>query len=117
MLELISENDTTVLLEGESGTGKELFAKAIHSLSYRKKGPMITVNCGSIPDTLLESELFGYKAGAFTDAKKDKPGRIALAENGTLFLDEIGDISQLLEVRLLRMIRWEVQNQKNLMSE
>jgi transcriptional regulator with PAS, ATPase and Fis domain len=108
MLELISENDTTVLLEGESGTGKELFAKAIHSLSHRKKGPMITVNCGSIPDTLLESELFGYKAGAFTDAKRDKPGRIALAENGTLFLDEIGDISQLLQVRLLRILQDKV---------
>jgi PAS domain S-box-containing protein len=88
MLELISERDSTVLIEGESGTGKELFAKAIHSVSPRKKGPLITVNCSAIPDTLLESELFGYKAGAFTDAKKDKPGRLALAENGTLFLDE-----------------------------
>lgn len=105
MLELVSESDTTVLLEGESGTGKELFAKAIHSLSYRKKGPMITVNCGALPDTLLESELFGYKAGAFTDAKKDKPGRLALAENGTLLLDEIGDISQLLQVKLLRVLQ------------
>nr|MBC8360977.1 sigma 54-interacting transcriptional regulator [Candidatus Desulfatibia profunda] len=105
MLELISENDTTILLEGESGTGKELFAKAIHTLSHRKKGPMITVNCGALPDTLLESELFGYKAGAFTDAKKDKPGRLALAENGTLFLDEIGDISPLLQIRLLRVLQ------------
>ncbi|MBW2670959.1 MAG: sigma 54-interacting transcriptional regulator, partial [Deltaproteobacteria bacterium] len=105
MLEIISESDTTILLEGESGTGKELFAKAIHSLSHRKKGPMITVNCGALPDTLLESELFGYKAGAFTDAKKDKLGRLALAENGTLFLDEIGDISQLLQVRLLRVLQ------------
>ena len=108
MLEIISENDTTILLEGESGTGKELFAKAIHSLSHRKKGPMITVNCGALPDTLLESELFGYKAGAFTDAKKDKPGRLALAENGTLFLDEIGDISQLLQGRLLRVLQDKV---------
>ena len=108
MLELISESDTTVLLEGESGTGKELFAKAIHSLSHRKNGPIITINCGSLPDTLLESELFGYKAGAFTDAKKDKLGRIALAENGTLFLDEIGDISQLLQVRLLRVLQDKV---------
>ena len=108
MLEIISESDTTILLEGESGTGKELFAKAIHSLSHRKKGPMITVNCGALPDTLLESELFGYKAGAFTDAKKDKPGRLALAENGTLFLDEIGDISQLLQVRLLRVLQDKV---------
>jgi len=108
MLEIISENDTTILLEGESGTGKELFARAIHSLSKKKKGPMITVNCGALPDTLLESELFGYKAGAFTDAKKDKPGRLALAENGTLFLDEIGDISQLLQVRLLRVLQDKV---------
>ncbi|OIN96634.1 MAG: Fis family transcriptional regulator [Deltaproteobacteria bacterium CG1_02_45_11] len=108
MLELVSESNTTVLLEGESGTGKELFAKAIHSLSHRRKGPMITINCGSLPDTLLESELFGYKAGAFTDAKKDKPGRLALAENGTLFLDEIGDISQSLQVRLLRVLQDKV---------
>ena len=105
MLEQVAESDSTILLEGESGTGKELFAKAIHSLSPRKKGPMITVNCGSLPDTLLESELFGYKAGAFTDAKKDKPGRLALAERGTLFLDEIGDISPALQVRLLRILQ------------
>ena len=105
MLELIAESDTTVLIEGESGTGKELFAKAIHSLGNRKKCPLITINCGSIPDSLLESELFGYKAGAFTDAKKDKPGRLALAEGGTLFLDEIGDISQLLQVKLLRVLQ------------
>lgn len=108
MLELISEGDTTVLIEGESGTGKELFAKAIHSLSHRKEGPLITVNCGSLPDTLLESELFGYKAGAFTDAKKDKPGRLALAEGGTLFLDEIGDISPALQIRLLRVLQDKV---------
>ncbi len=108
MLEQVAESDATILLEGESGTGKELFAKAIHSLSPRKKGPMITVNCGSLPDTLLESELFGYKAGAFTDAKKDKPGRLALAENGTLFLDEIGDISPALQVRLLRILQDKV---------
>lgn len=107
-LELVSEGDTTILIEGESGTGKELFARAIHYLSKRKKGPIITVNCGSLPDTLLESELFGYKSGAFTDAKKDKPGRIALAENGTLFLDEIGDVSNLLQVRLLRVLQDKV---------
>ena len=105
MLELIAESDTTVLIEGESGTGKELFAKAIHSVSNRRKAPLITINCSSIPDTLLESELFGYKAGAFTDAKKDKPGRLALAEGGTIFLDEIGDISQLLQVKLLRVLQ------------
>jgi len=108
MLELVSGNDTTVLLEGESGTGKELFARAIHSLSQRKKGPIITVNCGALPDTLLESELFGYKAGAFTDAKRDKPGRFAQAENGTLFLDEIGDISPMLQMRLLRVLQEKV---------
>ncbi len=105
LLELIAESDTTVLLEGESGTGKELFAKAIHSLSRRKEGPLVTINCGSLPDTLLESELFGYKAGAFTDAKRDKPGRIAQAEGGTLFLDEIGDVSAMLQVRLLKVLQ------------
>jgi PAS domain S-box-containing protein len=105
ILEQIAQSNTTVLLVGESGTGKELFAKAIHSLSLRKEGPMITINCGALPDTLLESEMFGYKAGAFTDAKKDKPGRLALAERGTLFLDEIGNISPALQVRLLRVLQ------------
>jgi len=105
MLEQVSESNTTIILEGESGTGKELFAKAIHSLSQRKNGPMVTINCGSLPDTLLESELFGYKAGAFTDAKKDKPGRLAIAEGGTVFLDEIGDISPALQMRLLRVLQ------------
>jgi PAS domain S-box-containing protein len=108
MLELVAGSDATVLLEGESGTGKELFARAIHSLSHRKNGPMITVNCGALPDTLLESELFGYKAGAFTDAKRNKPGRLAMAEKGTLFLDEIGDISPMLQMRLLRVLQDKV---------
>ncbi|HBB17946.1 MAG TPA: Fis family transcriptional regulator [Syntrophus sp. (in: bacteria)] len=101
----VAGSASTVLLEGESGTGKELFARAIHHLSPRKKQPFIAVNCGALPDTLLESELFGYKAGAFTDAKKDKPGRFRLAERGTLFLDEIGDISPALQVRLLRVLQ------------
>ncbi len=101
----IAESESTVLIEGESGTGKELFARAIHNLSLRRKKPLITVNCGALPDTLLESELFGYKAGAFTDAKKDKPGRFALAKGGTIFLDEIGDISPALQVRLLRVLQ------------
>ena len=101
----MADSASTVLLEGESGTGKELFARAIHHLSPRKKQPFIAVNCGALPDTLLESELFGYKAGAFTDAKKDKPGRFRLAERGTLFLDEIGDISTALQVRLLRVLQ------------
>jgi PAS domain S-box-containing protein len=108
LLEQVSESNATVLLVGESGTGKELFAKAIHSLSMRKEGPMVTINCGALPDNLLESELFGYKAGAFTDAKKDKPGRLALAEGGTVFLDEIGDISPALQVRLLRVLQDKV---------
>ncbi|MBN1125144.1 MAG: sigma 54-interacting transcriptional regulator [Sedimentisphaerales bacterium] len=101
----IAESNTTTLIEGESGTGKELFARAIHTLSFRKDKPFVAVNCGALPDTLLESELFGYKAGAFTDAKKDKPGRFALAEGGTIFLDEIGDISVSVQVKLLRVLQ------------
>jgi len=101
----VAESDSTVLIEGESGTGKELVAHALHNLSYRKDGPIVTVNCGALPDTLLESELFGYKAGAFTGARKDKPGRFAIAEGGTIFLDEISDISPALQVRLLRVIQ------------
>jgi len=101
----IAESNTTVLIEGESGTGKELFARAIHNISFRKDKPFVTVNCGALPETLLESELFGYKAGAFTDAKKDKPGRFALAEGGTIFLDEIGDVSPAVQVKLLRVLQ------------
>jgi PAS domain S-box-containing protein len=105
LLPKVAKSESTVLLEGASGTGKELFAQAIHNLSARAKKPFITVNCAALPDTLLESELFGYKAGAFTDAKKDRPGRFALAEGGTIFLDEIGDISPALQVRLLRVLQ------------
>lgn len=101
----LSDSMSTVLIEGESGTGKELIARAIHNLSPRKQKPFIIVNCGALPDTLLESELFGYKAGAFTDARKDKPGRFKLAHRGTIFLDEIGDISPALQVRLLRVLQ------------
>jgi len=101
----IAESDSTVLIAGASGTGKELFARAIHNLSYRKKKPFLAVNCAALPDTLLESELFGYKAGAFTDARKDKPGRFALAQGGTILLDEIGDISPGMQVRLLRVLQ------------
>jgi PAS domain S-box-containing protein len=104
ILPQVAESDSTVLIEGESGTGKELFARAIHNLSSRRGKPLVTVNCGALPDTLLESEMFGYKAGAFTDARKDKPGRFALAEGGTIFLDEIGDVSPALQVRLLRVL-------------
>ena len=105
VLPQISSSESTVLIQGETGTGKELLARAVHSLSPRAKEPFVAVNCGALPDTLLESELFGYKAGAFTGAEKDKPGRFALAENGTLFLDEIGDVSPALQIRLLRVLQ------------
>jgi PAS domain S-box-containing protein len=101
----ISGSESTVLIQGASGTGKELFAKAIHNLSQRKNKPFIKVNCGALPDTLLESELFGYEKGAFTDAKKNKPGRFALANGGTIFLDEVGDMSPSLQVKLLRVLQ------------
>lgn len=101
----IAESDSTVLIHGESGTGKELFARAIHNLSRRKKMPFIAIDCGALPDNLLESELFGYKKGAFTDARKDKPGRFAIAEGGTIFLDEIGDLPLFLQAKLLRVLQ------------
>jgi transcriptional regulator with PAS, ATPase and Fis domain len=100
----IAASESSVLIEGPTGTGKELFAKAIHDLSARSEHKYVAVNCGALPDTLLESELFGYKKGAFTDARHDKPGRFALAEGGTLFLDEISDISTALQVKLLRVL-------------
>jgi PAS domain S-box-containing protein len=108
LLPPVAESDSTVLVEGPSGTGKELFARAIHQLSRRHAKKFIALNCGALPDTLLESELFGYKAGAFTDARKDKPGRFALAEGGTIFLDEIGDISPAMQTRLLRVLQERV---------
>ncbi len=104
----IAQTATTVLVTGESGTGKELIARSIHALSPRKEKPLVAINCGALPDNLLESELFGYKAGAFTDAKKDKPGKFALAEGGTIFLDEIGDISAAMQVKLLRVLQEKV---------
>ena len=100
----IAASGSTVLIEGPSGSGKELFARSIHDLSKRK-GKFIALNCAAMPDTLLESELFGYKKGAFSEAKKDKPGRFALAQSGTLLLDEIGDISTALQVKLLRVLQ------------
>ncbi|MCC6490502.1 MAG: sigma 54-interacting transcriptional regulator [Candidatus Hydrogenedentes bacterium] len=108
ILPQVADSTSTVLIEGPSGTGKELFARAIHNLSPRKNKPFIAVNCGALPDTLLESELFGHKAGAFTDARRDKPGRFALASGGTIFLDEIGDISAAMQMRLLRVLQERV---------
>ncbi len=100
----IAESDCNVLIEGASGCGKSLVAKTLHNLSERSKKPFITVNCGALPETLLESELFGYEKGAFTDAKRNKSGRFALAEGGTIFLDEIAEMPFHLQVKLLRVI-------------
>jgi PAS domain S-box-containing protein len=105
VLPAIAASPSTVLICGETGTGKELIARTIHSLSHHHKGPFVAISCGALPDTLLESELFGYKAGAFTGARKDKPGRFARAKKGTLFLDEIGEVSPALQVRLLRVLQ------------
>jgi PAS domain S-box-containing protein len=104
-LPLVAESESTVLIQGATGTGKELFARTIHNLSPRRKGRFVAVNCAALPDTLLESELFGYKAGAFTDAKQDKPGRFELARGGTIFLDEICDLNPVVQVRLLRVLQ------------
>lgn len=101
----IAASDSTLLIQGETGTGKELLARAVHNLSPRQKMPFVAVNCGALPDTLLESELFGYEPGAFTGATKHKPGRFSIAEGGTIFLDEIGEISPALQVRLLRVLQ------------
>ncbi len=105
ILPQIAQSDSSVLIEGETGTGKEVMAKAIHNLSNRKEKPFIAINCGALPDTLLESELFGHMAGAFTGATKDKPGHFALAQGGTIFLDEIGETSAAFQVRILRAVQ------------
>jgi DNA-binding NtrC family response regulator len=96
--------DTTVLLEGESGTGKELFARALHALSPRADGPFVAINCAAIPETLLETELFGHEKGAFTGAAARKPGKFEIAHRGTLFLDEIGDLPLSLQAKILRVL-------------
>ncbi len=105
ILPTIAASESCVLVYGETGAGKNLIAKAIHLHSMRRKGPLITVNCGALPETLLESEIFGYRAGAFTGAVRDRKGRIAAAEGGTLFLDEIGDMPLSMQVKLLRFLQ------------
>jgi DNA-binding NtrC family response regulator len=102
---LVLENDVTVLLQGESGTGKDMVASAIHRYSNRKNKPFIAINCGAIPDNLIESELFGHEKGAFTGAEKDRVGKFELANNGTLFLDEISELSLNQQTKLLRVIQ------------
>jgi two-component system, NtrC family, response regulator AtoC len=104
MLPLLAQNDSSVLITGETGTGKDLVAEAIHEASNRAKGPFIKINCGALPETLLESELFGHRKGAFTGAVENKPGRFRLAHNGTLFLTEVGDLPLLLQVKLLSFL-------------
>jgi DNA-binding NtrC family response regulator len=105
VIEKVADTPSTVLITGESGTGKELVARALHSLSSRKDGPFIKINCAAIPKTLVESELFGYEKGAFTGAVGSKPGRFELADGGTLFLDEVGEIPVEMQVKLLRVLQ------------
>jgi len=104
IIRLVAETDITVLVEGETGTGKELVASAIHHQSPRGEGPFVTINCAGIPETLLESELFGYERGAFTGADQARPGKIELAQGGTLFLDEIESMSIAMQAKLLRVL-------------
>ncbi len=105
LVKTVSDTDTTILITGESGTGKTMLARAIHHNSHRRQGPFIEVNCGALPDTLLESELFGHTKGSFTGAFTDKPGKFEAADGGTIFLDEISTASPALQVKLLRVMQ------------
>lgn len=104
LIEKVADSDSTILVNGETGTGKGLVARAIHQSSYRKNKPFVSINCGAIPENLLESELFGHVRGAFTGATSSKPGKFELANGGTVFLDEIGDMSPALQVKVLRVL-------------
>ena len=105
LVKMVAPTSFTVLIEGESGTGKELVARSIHDLSEVKNGPFVPVDCGAIPDSLIESELFGYMKGAFTGAYTDKPGQFELADKGTLFLDEVGNLPYQAQQKILRAMQ------------
>ena len=106
-IQKVAERDVTVLITGETGTGKELIARSVHHYSHRRKRPLVKINCGALPDELLESEIFGFQRGAFTGADRHKPGRLQMARGGTLFVDEIGDLSLSLQVKLLQIFEDE----------
>jgi transcriptional regulator with GAF, ATPase, and Fis domain len=104
-IEKIAPTPTAILIRGETGTGKELVAQALHQLSRRASGPLVKINCGALPESLVEAELFGHERGAFTGAERAKPGRFELADGGTLFLDEVGELPAAIQVKLLRVLQ------------